>query len=63
MRRRLLFGYLTITVLVLLILEIPLGFAYSNSEQRRLRSNVQHDALALSIRLHESVESNQEAAL
>ena len=63
MRRRLLFGYLTITVLVLLILEIPLGFAYSNSEQRRLRSDVQHDALALSIRLHESVESNQGAAL
>ena len=63
MKRRLLFGYLTITVLVLLVLEIPLGFAYSNSEQRRLLSGVQHDALALSIRLQESVESKQSDTL
>ena len=63
MRRRLLFGYLTITVLVLLILEIPLGFAYSNSEQRRLLADVQHDALALSIRVHEYVTEPQSEKL
>ena len=35
-RRRLLLSYLSITVFVLLVLEIPLGFAYAQSERRRL---------------------------
>ena len=57
MRRRLLLSYLSITVFVLLVLEIPLGFAYAQSERRRLTSAVQHDALALSIRAEDALES------
>lgn len=56
MRRRLLLSYLSITVFVLLVLEIPLGFAYAQSERRRLTAAVQHDALALSIRAEDALE-------
>lgn len=63
MRRRLLLGYLTITVVVLLVLEVPLGLAYAGSERRRLLADVQHDALALSIRVHEAVGALDVAAL
>jgi signal transduction histidine kinase len=56
-RRRLLLSYLSITVFVLLVLEIPLGFAYAQSERRRLTSSVQHDALALSIRAEDALEN------
>lgn len=54
---------MTITVLVLIVLEIPLGFAYATSERRRLLADVQHDALALSIRAHEAVDTGDVAAL
>ena len=50
MKRRLLWSYLSITAFVLLVLEIPLGVSYSNSVERRLTSDVQHDAFALAIR-------------
>ena len=63
MRRRLLISYLSITVFVLLVLEIPLGFAYAQSERRRLTSAVQHDALALSIRAEDALESNSMSRL
>ena len=56
-RRRLLLSYLSITVFVLLVLEIPLGFAYAQAERRRLTAAVQHDALALSIRAEDALES------
>src|SRR3954469_17014503 len=56
MRRRLLLSYVSITIFVLLVLEIPLGFAYAQSERRRLTSAVQHDALALSIRAEDAIE-------
>ena len=63
MRRRLLLGYMTITILVLIVLEVPLGFAYATSERRRLLADVQHDALALSIRAHEPVDAGDVGAL
>lgn len=63
MRRRLLLSYLSITVFVLLVLEIPLGFAYATSERRRLTSAVQHDALSLSIRAEEGLERTDLTAL
>jgi signal transduction histidine kinase len=40
------------------VLEIPLGFAYAQSERRRLNAAVQHDALALSIRAEDAMEGN-----
>ena len=46
MKRRLLFSYLSITAFVLLVLEIPLGVTYANSVERRLASDIQHDAFA-----------------
>ena len=63
MRRRLLLSYLSITIFVLLALEIPLGFAYAQAERRRLVSAVQHDALALSIRAEDALESNDQSRL
>ena len=49
MKRRLLFSYLSITAFVLLILEIPLGVSYASSVERRLTSDLQHDAFAMAI--------------
>jgi len=49
MKRRLLFSYLTITAFVLLVLEIPLGVSYANSVERRLTSDLQHDAFAMAV--------------
>jgi signal transduction histidine kinase len=55
-KRRLLFSYLSITAFVLLVLEIPLGVSYANSVERRLTSDLQHDAFALAIRSQESLD-------
>jgi signal transduction histidine kinase len=63
MQRRLLLSYLTITLLVLLLLEIPLGVSYARAERRRITTGVQHDALALAIRTEDKLESNQLSAL
>jgi signal transduction histidine kinase len=49
-KRRLLVSYLSITAFVLLVLAIPLGVSYSNSVERRLTSDLQHDAFSLAIR-------------
>ena len=57
MKRRLLFSYLSITAFVLLVLEIPLGVSYANSVERRLTSDLQHDAFSLAIRSQESLDS------
>ncbi len=57
MRRRLLVSYLSITVFVLLVLEIPLGVSYANSVERRLTSDLQHDAFSLAIRSQEPLDS------
>ena len=47
MTRRLLVGYLSLTIFVLLVLEIPLGVTFARSEHRQLVDAVRHDALAL----------------
>ena len=62
MRRRLLLSYLTITVLVLIGLEVPLGFSFARSEQRRLRESVHQDAVTLATRAEEDLESGPDAA-
>lgn len=56
MRRRLLLSYVTLTIVVLLLLEIPLGLVYAQEQRRRLTASVERDALALSIRADESLE-------
>jgi signal transduction histidine kinase len=52
-KRRLLVSYLSITAFVLLVLAIPLGVSYSNSVERRLTSDLQHDAFSLATRSRE----------
>ena len=56
MKRRLLVSYLSITAFVLLVLEIPLGVSYANSVERRLTSDLQHDAFSLAIRSQEPLD-------
>ena len=63
MRRRLLLSYLTLTLVVLLLLEIPLGLVYAQEQRRRLTASVERDALALSIRAEEGLEDGGVAAV
>ncbi len=60
MRRRLLVSYLTITVLVLVGLEVPLGISFARSERRRLEQSVHQDAMTLAVRSEEALESPPE---
>ena len=48
MTRRLLLSYLTITLLVLAVLEIPLGVSFSHRENERLLADIERDARVLS---------------
>jgi len=61
MKRRLLFSYLSITAFVLLVLEIPLGVSYANSVERRLTSDLQHDAFSLAIRSQQKLSPSATA--
>jgi signal transduction histidine kinase len=45
--RRLLLGYLGLTLVVLLALEVPLGIQNARTERRDLESKVEHDATSL----------------
>ncbi len=62
MKRRLLVSYLSITAFVLLVLAIPLGVSYANSVERRLTSDLQHDAFSLAIRSQDPLHSVPSAA-
>jgi signal transduction histidine kinase len=55
--RRLLFSYLTITVVVLLLLEVPLGFFYADRERERLAADVEHDANVIATLYEDSLEA------
>ena len=57
MTRRLLVSYFSITVIVLILLEVPLGFAFARSERDGLRSDIQHDAFVLALRSEEALEN------
>jgi signal transduction histidine kinase len=61
-KRRLLFSYLSITAFVLLVLEIPLGVSYANSVERRLTSDLQHDAFSLAIRSQAPLDATADGA-
>lgn len=62
MKRRLLYSYLSITAFVFLVLAIPFGVSYANSVERRLTSDIQHDAFALAIRAQEVIETAETAS-
>lgn len=47
MTRRLLFGFLGLTLFVLLALELPLGIQQQRNERRQLEQRLEHDALTL----------------
>ncbi len=56
MRRRLLFGYLGVTLFVLLSLEVPLGVQNQRTERRDLTANVSHDATVLAADAEDAVQ-------
>jgi len=47
MSRRLLAGYLSLTLFVLVVLEVPLGISYARNERRDLATKVERDAVAM----------------
>ncbi len=47
MSRRLLLGYLSLTLVVLAVLEVPLGVTYSRNERRDLEGKVERDAVTV----------------
>ena len=47
MSRRLLLGYLALTALVLLVLEVPLAVTYARNERTTLTTKVERDAVAI----------------
>jgi signal transduction histidine kinase len=55
--RRLLLGYLGVTLFVLLSLEVPLGLQNQRSERRNLTANVSHDATALASDAEDAVQA------
>ncbi len=56
MTRRLLAGYLALTVVVLAALEIPLGIQYGRSERRDLTNGIKSDALVMATFAEDSLE-------
>ena len=56
MSRRLVASFLALTLLVLLVLELPLGFTFANHERDQLRTEVERDAVVLSTLVEESLQ-------
>ena len=59
--KRILLSYLTVTVVVLLILEIPLGLFYAQREADRLATAVERDAAVTATVYEDALERNVEA--
>ena len=57
MIRRLLFGYLGVTLFVLLALEVPLGIQNQRSERRDLEVRLEHDATALAAFAEDAIQA------
>jgi signal transduction histidine kinase len=58
---RLLLGYAAITVLVLVILEIPLGITYARNERQDLTTKVERDAVAMASLAQDALEGTSPA--
>lgn len=63
MTRRLLLGYLGITLFVLVALEVPLGIQNQRTEQRDLTAKVEHDAVAIASLAEDAIRSGAVAQL
>ena len=57
MTRRLLLGYLGVTLFVLLSFEVPLGLQNQRTERRDLTANVSHDAMVLAADAEDAVQA------
>ena len=57
MTRRLLLGYLGVTLFVLLSLEVPLGVQNQRTERRDLTANVSHDTMVLAADAEDAVQA------
>jgi signal transduction histidine kinase len=62
MSRRLLLSYLTVTLIVLGVLEVPLGVTYSRNERRDLETKVERDAVTVASLSEGALEGSGEAS-
>lgn len=63
MTRRLLLGYLGVTLFVLLSLEVPLGVQNQRTERRDLTAKVSHDAMVLAADSEDAVQTHTRTQL
>ncbi len=63
MNRRLLLGYLGVTLFVLLALEVPLGIQNQRTERHDIEVRVEHDAAPLASIAEDAIQSGSAAAL
>ena len=61
MSRRLLVSYLALAIVVLALLEIPLGISYARNERHDLSVNVERDAVALASLAEDALEQRASA--
>lgn len=57
MTKRLLLSYLTITLIVLLLLQVPLGIFYAQRERERVEADVEHDANVIATLYEDDLEA------
>jgi signal transduction histidine kinase len=62
MSRRLLLSYLSLTLIVLAVLEVPLGVTYSRNERRDLETKVERDAVTVASLSEGALERTGEAS-
>ena len=58
MTRRLLLSYIAVTLVVLILLELPLGLFYAQRERDRLASDVEHDASVIATIYEDTLEKH-----
>jgi len=61
--RRLVLGYLGVTLFVLLALEVPLGVEHQRTERRDFAAKVEHDAVTLASVAEDAVQSRSRSQL
>lgn len=63
MTRRLLLGYLSITLVVLVVLEVPFGLTYARGERERLLADLERDATAVASFVEDALERDLPATV